>query len=171
MAARFLHIWKSLLLDVFPPAVIAVATSNPAFAADPRGTWLTQDKDAALTIGACGVQLCGKIVWLENATDRGGSPREDKNNPDRGRREERVCGLVVIKGLAPSGPNTWAGQVYNPEDGNTYQGTITVLSDEALKVEAYIGLPIFGKKQTWTRVTGPAANGLGYNCRNNGNKR
>jgi Uncharacterized protein conserved in bacteria len=140
------------------------AISNPALASDPRGTWLTEDKDAALTISACGARLCGQIVWLESATDRSGSLRQDENNPDPGRQTRRICGLVVITGLEPSGPNIWAGSVYNPEDGKTYQGSITVLSDEALQVRAYIALPIFGKNQIWTRVRGPAA----YNCRNQG---
>lgn len=153
--------WAAVLMTV-------VAFVSPALAADPRGTWLTQDKDAALTISACGSQLCGQIIWLESATDQRGTLRLDENNPDPGKQSQRICGLVVIKGLAPSGPDTWTGTVYNPEDGQTYQGSITVLSDDALKVRAYIALPIFGKNQTWSRVNGPAADGLAYNCRNRG---
>jgi uncharacterized protein (DUF2147 family) len=165
MAARMSGKRTRRLAAMVAPWMLAAAMAPPAVAADPRGTWLTQDKDAALTISACGRQLCGRIIWLERATERGGAVRRDKNNPDPGKQTQRICGLVVIKGLEPSGPDTWAGSVYNPEDGKTYQGSITVLSPDALKVRAYLALPIFGKNQTWTRVSGAAANGLDYTCR------
>jgi uncharacterized protein (DUF2147 family) len=144
------------------------AQSSPALAADPQGVWLTEDKDAALTITTCGAQLCGRIIWLESATDRSGSLRQDQHNPDPAKRAQRICGLVVINDLKPSGPNTWDGNVYNPEDGKTYSGNITVLSDQTLKLRAYIGLPIFGRSQTWTRVNSQAADGIEYNCRSRG---
>lgn len=168
MAAPFSRKRGLRLVAVVAPCMLAAATSPPALAADPRGTWLTQDKDAALTISSCGAQLCGRIIWLKSATDRGGALRRDEKNPDPGKQGQRICGLVVIKGLEPSGPDTWTGSVYNPEDGKTYQGSVTVLSQDALKVRAYLALPIFGRNQTWTRVSGTAANGLDYNCRNRG---
>lgn len=128
------------------------------------GDWLTEDKDAALTIADCGGPLCGRIIWLESARDRGGSVRRDDNNPDRAKQGQRICGLVVIRDLKPTGPNTWGGEVYNPQDGKTHRGTITVLSANALRLRAYIGLPIFGRSQTWTRVTGGVADNIKYNC-------
>lgn len=160
MAALIVGIWRRPLLRLAAMWIAIAAIETPALAADPRGTWLTQDKDAALTISSCGNQLCGQIIWLESATDRRGALRKDKNNPEPGKRSQRICGLVVIKDLAPSGADSWAGTVYNPEDGQTYQGSITVLSKDALKVRAYMALPIFGKNQTWTRVSGSAADGL-----------
>jgi uncharacterized protein (DUF2147 family) len=147
---------------------VLAAMSTAALAADPQGVWLTQDKDAVLTITHCGGQLCGRIIWLESATDRSGSRRLDENNPDPAKRRQRICGLVVIRGLQPSGPNKWDGYVYNPQDGKTYSGNITVLSDNALRLRAYIGLPIFGKSQTWTRVDRSAVNGIEYHCRSPG---
>lgn len=168
MVAPFLGKRRRRHAGLVAPWVIIALMSHSALAADPRGTWLTEDKNAALTIGTCGIQLCGRIIWLESARDRGGALRRDKNNPDPGKQTQRICGLVVIKGLEPSGPDTWAGSVYNPEDGKTYQGSITVLSKDALKVRAYLALPIFGRNQTWTRVNGAAANALDYNCRNRG---
>jgi uncharacterized protein (DUF2147 family) len=148
--------------------LVLAATSGAASAADPLGTWLTEDEDAALTIADCGGRLCGRIIWLESATDGGGALRLDGNNPDPRKQARRVCGLVVMSGFEPSGPGTWDGQVYNPQDGKTYSGNITVLSDEALKVRAYIGLPIFGRSQTWTRARSAAVDGMEYRCRGPG---
>ena len=44
-------------------AVAAMAAlASPALAADPiSGRWVTQDKDAVITIGNCGSSVCGKI--------------------------------------------------------------------------------------------------------------
>lgn len=165
MAAPFAGKRRRPFLRLAAVWIAIAAIARPALAADPRGTWLTQDKDAALTISACGSRLCGRVIWLENATDRRGALRRDKNNPDPGKQSQRICGLVVIKDLAPSGADSWAGTVYNPEDGQTYQGSITVLSDDALKVRAYVALSIFGRNETWTRASGAAADGLAYNCR------
>jgi hypothetical protein len=80
---------------------------SPALAADPQGVWLTEDKDAALTITTCGSRLCGRIIWLESATGKGGSLRKDQHNPDPAKRTQRICGLLVINDLVSSGPNTW----------------------------------------------------------------
>src|SRR5512134_2373260 len=150
------------LLRLLAGLLVLAATLPKALAADPRGVWLTEDKDAVLTISNCGDQLCGPIIWLESATDRRGSLRLDQNNPDPAKQKQRICGLVVITGLEPTSPDTWDGYVYNPQDGETYSGNITILSDKALQVRAYIGLPIFGRSQTWTRVNSPAANKIEY---------
>jgi hypothetical protein len=87
--------------------LLLAAQGSPASAADPQGVWLTEDKDAALTIATCGSRLCGRIIWLESATGRGGSLRKDQQNPDPAKRTQGICGLLVINDLASSGPNTW----------------------------------------------------------------
>lgn len=168
MAVPVLKSLLNLLFVLSPGFSVLAALSNPALAADPQGLWLTEGKDAALTITKCGGRLCGRIIWLESATDRSGSPRLDEQNPDPAKQTQPICGLVVITGLEPSGPETWEGHVYNPQNGRTYSGTIAVLSDTTLRLRAYIGLPIFGKSQTWTRVDPAAASDIEYKCRRPG---
>jgi uncharacterized protein (DUF2147 family) len=145
--------------------LVLAGISSAAVAAAPEGIWLTEERDAALTIARCGDHLCGRIIWLESAKDRSGSLRLDHNNPDPAKQAQRICGLIVISGLKPSAPDRWEGNVYNPQDGKTYSGDITVLSDTALKLRAYIGLPIFGRSQTWTRVNSAAVTDIESNCR------
>lgn len=156
------------LLGIMTASVMAAAVSSGALATDPQGLWLTEDKDAALSITRCGGPLCGRIIWLESATDRGGSIRLDQKNPDPAKQVEPICGLVVIRDLEPSGRNTWEGHVYNPQDGKTYNGIITVLSDTTLSLRAYVGLPLFGKSQTWSRADHHGPNPIEYKCRNPG---
>ncbi|NUB05117.1 DUF2147 domain-containing protein [Azospirillum sp. Vi22] len=161
-----LHSLTTLSSMTLRAGFLVLATMSGAVSAtDLHGVWLTEDKDAALKISECAGQLCGRIVWLESSTEPGGSLRLDRNNFDPARHAQRICGLVVITGLRSTGPDTWDGSVYNPQDGRTYRGTITALSDQTLKVHAYIGLPIFGRSQTWTRVRNSSANDIEYNCR------
>lgn len=145
--------------------LVLAAASGTAMAATPQGVWLTENKDAALTISPCGSYLCGRIIWMESATDESGSRRLDRKNPDPAKQGGRICGMVVISGLEPAGAHRWKGNVYNPQDGKTYSGDITVVSERRLRLRAYIGLPIFGKGETWTRVDDAAANEMEHSCR------
>ena len=76
-------------LPVYPALCLAtlvaatIATSGPARAADPMGTWYTADKDSEVRITNCGGALCGALVWLKEPNDPAtGRPKTDKNNAD-----------------------------------------------------------------------------------------
>lgn len=145
-------------------ALALSVVSGAVWAADPQGAWLTQDKDAALMIVACGDRLCGRVIWLESATDRSGSSRRDDENPDPAKRAERICGLMVMKDFTTAGSDRWTGNIYNPQDGKTYSATITAVSDTTLRIRAYIGTPLFGRSQTWTRVDKKTIDAMDYTC-------
>jgi uncharacterized protein (DUF2147 family) len=151
-------------------ALLGAVLPGNALAGDPAGVWLTEQRDAAVAIGPCGgeiaLMLCGRIVWLQSATDERGLPRLDSRNPDPHRRSRPVCGLVVMGGLTPSAPGSWdSGTVYNPQDGRIYSGDMTMLSGTTLRVRAYLGVPFFGESQIWTRAERTAAGIVEYNCR------
>lgn len=153
-------------------ASAATAEAAPVQAAvphivSPQGKWLTEGKDAALAISDCGDRYCGRIIWLDTSDVPRGKVLLDEKNPDPARQSRRICGSVVLTGLTQSGPDSWEGRVYNPKDGRTYRTEITVLSGDALRIRAYIGLPMFGKSQTWTRVRADGGGG-DYRCRGEG---
>jgi uncharacterized protein (DUF2147 family) len=151
--------------------LLAGLVAVPSRAADePYGVWLTEERDAAVTISPClgedWLLLCGRITWLKDATEADGRPRVDKLNPNPARRDRPVCGLVVIGGLRPAAPRTWdGGSVYNPQDGQIYSADMALLSDATLRVRAYLGVPFFGKTQIWRRAERSAAGIMEYNCR------
>jgi uncharacterized protein (DUF2147 family) len=151
-------------------ALLGAALPGNALAGDPTGVWLTEHRDAAVAIDPCGgdvaLMLCGRIVWLQNATDESGRRRLDSRNPDPLRRSRPVCGLVVMGGLSPSGPDSWhGGTVYNPQDGRIYSGDMTMLSGTTLRVRAYLGVPFLGESQIWTRAERTGAGIVEYDCR------
>jgi len=64
-----------------------------------------------------------------------------------------IVGMVILSGLRSS-ENQWAnGDILDPENGKTYKCTARLADNgKRLTVHGYIGLPLFGRSQTWERV-------------------
>lgn len=121
----------------------------------PLGKWLTENKDAQIEIKACGDKLCGEIVWLREPLDEKGQTKLDTKNPVEAKRRNTILGLPLLSGFVKSATASekWVdGRIYNPDDGDLYRCTLTVDSPTVLKVRGYVGIPLLGKTQTWTRV-------------------
>lgn len=116
------------------------------------GQWYTTDKGAKVEIYQCGDKLCGKIVWLADPNKEDGTPKTDENNPDAANHNNPIIGLKMLKGFESDGTNKWDdGEIYDPENGKTYDCKMT-LEGDVLKVRGYIGISMFGRTETWTRV-------------------
>jgi uncharacterized protein (DUF2147 family) len=124
-------------------------------AADPLGTWRTEEGKATVRIAACGPALCGTIISLKEANDPDtGKPKTDKNNADAGLRNRPMIGVLIVLGMKPSGTaNKWSGQVYNAEDGKTYSGSLTLQDANTIKLEGCILGGLVCKAATWTRAS------------------
>ena len=129
-----------------------VLLSGAALAAGPEGTWLSQEGDTKVHVADCAGKLCGTVVWLGKPIDANtGKPKTDKLNPDPAKRTRPLVGLQVAYALAPSGPNTWSGRIYNADDGHTYKARLKVESEGVAKVEGCV-LSVLCKGHTWTRA-------------------
>jgi uncharacterized protein (DUF2147 family) len=133
-------------------AVIGLSlVSSAAMAGGAEGLWLSEDGGTKVHIADCGGKLCGTVVWLNRPTDPStGKPKTDSQNPDPGKRGRPLLGLQVVHGLSPDGEAKWSGQIYNADDGKTYQAHVMVVSNSAMKVEGCV-LAVLCKGQTWTR--------------------
>ena len=143
---------KFLRTATIAAAMLGV-TLGASHAADPSGTWHTEEGKATVHIAACGPALCGTIVSLKDANDPDtGKPRTDKNNADAGLRSRPMIGVLIVLGMKPSGANKWAGQVYNAEDGKTYSGNLTMTGDSSLQLQGCALGGLLCKSQTWSRT-------------------
>lgn len=129
-----------------------ILSSVSVRAAPVTGYWFTYKAKSIIRITACGAGLCGQIVWLRKALDSRGAPVRDARNRDRRYRGRQVLGLTTFSGLAPAGPRRWSGLMYNPDDGRTYLGSITLLNTGAIRVR---GCRLRGGacgEREWTRA-------------------
>lgn len=136
-------------------AAFAVATmllATPALAAEPTGNWLTRNGESKVAIAKCGPGICGTITGLKSPNGTDGKPKVDSNNPDASKRNRPIVGTMIVVNMAPNGANKWNGQIYNPEDGKTYSGSITVKSANELDLQGCVAGGLICKTQTWART-------------------
>jgi uncharacterized protein (DUF2147 family) len=133
--------------------VLLGAGHLPAFAADPTGTWLTEEGKATIRVTDCGGALCGTIIALKEPNDPAtGKPKVDKNNIDASKRGRPIIGVQLVTALKPAGANKWSGQIYNPEDGKTYNANVTLQNANTITVQGCILGGVICKTNTWTRA-------------------
>ena len=126
-----------------------------ARAAGVLGEWATQGHSARVNIQPCqgaSEKMCGTITWLWDPVDGQGRPVVDAKHPDTARRGQPLIGLEMLAGFKP-GPvvGSWVeGQIYNPEDGRTYNSRMKLRSPEVLEVEGCV--LVFCTRQIWRRV-------------------
>lgn len=129
-----------------------IANAHMASAEVPQGVWLI-DGEAAVQIFDCNGLLCGRLRWLQTADDPQGQLKRDKRNPDPALRQRELCGLTLIWGLRPTGPNHWDnGSFYYPDSGKTYSLRMELTPSDALVARFYQGISFVGETKTLTRV-------------------
>jgi uncharacterized protein (DUF2147 family)/peptidoglycan/LPS O-acetylase OafA/YrhL len=133
-------------------SLVLVAGSR-AWAATPVGTWYAEGGAAKVAIEPCGEELCGHVVWLRAPLDEDGCDLRDRRNPDRTLRGRKVDGLEILRGLTRRPDGTWVnGRIYDPASGSTYTCQLALDGDDRLQLRGYVGIPLFGRTTTWTRV-------------------
>jgi uncharacterized protein (DUF2147 family) len=112
-----------------------LATSIPAASAgDVKGEWARDDgKTKVRFVGCGGDAVCGSITWLR-----------DQNSPAK-------VGQQVFFDMKPSGDNAWAGRAFNPDDGKTYSGKMTLSGGHLVTAGCVLG-GLICKSFGWTRA-------------------
>lgn len=135
--------------------LLAVVAAGPGLAADDPafGLWLSENGRAIIEIGPCADRACGKIVWMAEPLTPEGKPKTDRNNDDPALQARPICGLPLVGDFVAGGPGAWNdGFIYDPESGDTYTAFLAAQPDGTLKVRGYVGVPLLGKSQIWTRA-------------------
>lgn len=107
----------------------APAQVAPAAATTPLGIWMTEKKEGKVRIEQCGANLCG---YSMNA-------KTDAN------------GEKVLINMKPRN-DKWAGKIFDPNSGSTYDSTIALKGSDTLRVQGCAFGGMFCGGQTWTRV-------------------
>lgn len=128
----------------------ALLFAIPAQAADPvEGLWLTQNERSVINVHECDQGLCGDIYWIIE-----GGMQYDSENPDASKHDTPMCGLRILYGFEKDDEGKWEdGNIYKADEGDLYNANVSMNDDGTLKVRGYVGISMFGKSQTWTKVT------------------
>jgi uncharacterized protein (DUF2147 family) len=129
------------------------------------GVWQNPD-GSEITIAACPDDYCGslsKIVVPKNEYDKLTAAQRaavdkmdpaqfpDQRNKDPALRTRTLLGLQLFT-LHPSAkPTEFDGSMYNPQDGNTYDGYMIVVDPNKVKVGGCV-LKVLCRDQEWTRA-------------------
>ena len=79
----------------------------------------------------CGGNLCGKIIAVTNAS------------------KQSTVGKLIVNGAKPAGAGIWKGDLFDPDSGKTYNGTITLAGD-GLKLEGCV-TAVLCSSEVWRR--------------------
>lgn len=121
---------RAIMLAGF--AAAATATSMPASGQEVSGTWLRDSGASKVRFAKCGDAICGTIAWLKDA-----------EGPAK-------LGQKIFYDMKPSGTGKWSGSAFNPEDGKTYSGTMTLAGDTLTTAGCVLG-GLICRSVKWTR--------------------
>ena len=138
-------------------AALLLATA-PAFAQDasPAGLWQTFDDEthapkALVEIVDRAGLLSGRVVKLFPAPGEDPDPRCTDCRGER--HNQPVLGMTILWDFRRDGSGWDGGEVLDPESGDVYRATLHLRDGGArLDVHGYIGIPLLGRSQVWTRT-------------------
>ncbi len=118
-------------------------------AASPEGLWLTENERSVIAVKPCAEGLCGTVHWIIKD-----GMQFDEKNEDAAKRGQPMCGLKILWGFKQQDARNWIdGHIYKADDGDLYNATLQMLPKGNMLVRGYVGMPLFGKSQTWTPVS------------------
>ncbi len=146
------------------PRRIAVAlclsfvTALACAQATPAGLWKTIDDDtkkekSLVRIVESGGVFSGKV---EKTLDPATSPDAVCKACTDERKDKPIVGMTIIRNVKANADDPAVfdgGEILDPNNGKVYKVRLKPIDNGAkLEVRGYIGMPLLGRTQTWTRV-------------------
>jgi len=68
------------------------------------------------------------------------------------RKDKPVQGMTIISGMKKDGDGWGGGEILDPNNGKVYRSQMKLVEGgRKLEVRGYVGVPMFGRSQTWIR--------------------
>jgi uncharacterized protein (DUF2147 family) len=139
-------------------SLIAAVLAVPAAWADdtsPVGVWKTIDDASGkakslVRITETQGELTGKIEKLFREPNEDQNPKCDKCEGER--KDQPILGMTIVTGLKKTGDDYSGGEILDPKSGKVYKSKAELKDGgKKLEVRGFIGMPMFGRSQTWVR--------------------
>ncbi len=155
IALRTALIMFGLLLATAASAAASTPVGTSPVGTSPVGIW-TQVDDATgkpksiIEITRLSDGTLQGVVKRVLFSDQGPQPVCGKC--DGTRHNKPVVGMVILWGVKKDGKVWDGGKVLDPHNGKTYKVKLSMGDDgQKLDVRGYLGMPLFGRTQTWLR--------------------
>jgi uncharacterized protein (DUF2147 family) len=152
--------------------MLGAVAQTPAGVAAPQapieGVWQTLLK-SEITIAACPGGFCGTLSKIvvpskgltadERAAAEAMDPATftDIRNKDPELRGRPMLGLQILTLLPSTKPNIYDGDIYNPEDGNTYSGYVEMTGPDVARLNGCVLFNVVCRGEDWVRAPQPVA--------------
>jgi uncharacterized protein (DUF2147 family) len=144
---------RRFLIGAAAFALLGAALGAAAAEPTPVGTWRTYDDHTGKARSIVRIyEDNGKLFGrIESSLDPARAGRIcDLCKDDR--KNQRVVGMVIIRGLTKDGEEFGGGDILDPDNGKIYRCKIRVTEGGGkLSVRGFIGISLIGRSQTWTR--------------------
>ncbi|MDA0791970.1 MAG: DUF2147 domain-containing protein [Proteobacteria bacterium] len=129
---------------IWLPLFIFGSMANIAKAGSIEGLWVPPAGDAIISI----VEEDTLRISLRRTLD---PTLLDTKNPDKRLRSRPLSGILLGQGFKSEGSSWVDGHLYDPGSGKTYRGRITQIDENHIELRGYVGTPVFGRSEVWTR--------------------
>ena len=128
-----------------------------------EGIWRTL-LASEVTIAPCPAGFCGTLSRIVLPSE-GLTPEEhaaalampidsytDQRNPDPALQSRPMLGLQILTLLPSAKPGIYDGEIYNPQDGNTYSGYLQLLAPDVVRLNGCVLFNVICRGEDWVRV-------------------
>ena len=135
-------------------ALIGLLATATATAQTPAGAWKTVDdatgkEKAVIRITEANGVFTGKIEKLLDPAKQ--DSKCDECTDDR--KGKPVVGLTIMRNVKKGEGHWEGGDILDAANGKVYRVRLSLSADnKKLEVRGYMGTPLFGRTQTWTRM-------------------
>lgn len=118
-------------------AALAAMATPAAAQRNIDGIYVDTDGYVEITVAPCGTARCDTITRIIRR--KPGEPMNDAHNDDPSLRSRPILGIRLLTDLRWD-EDRWRGEVYNPEDGNTYRTEVRARPNGALEVKGCVAI-------------------------------
>ena len=147
-----------LIETSFAAACLMLIAVSGAPAQEPVVTGLWQQVDPSSGKSQAWFLFSERNGVFEGAIAKMFKPPGEDPNPRCGhcesdQRNAPLLGLTIIRGMKRNGLSYEDGTILDPRNGTRYRALMRLGADgQTLIVRGYLGIALFGKDQTWTRL-------------------